>query len=192
MNDQPELKLSDLEGLGLQEFDASEYLEDDEAIAVYLNEALESGDSSLFAAALNDVARARGMTEIARKSGLARESLYKALRPGSQPRMETITRVLMAMNVRLVAQPFARDVEVTPLLKPPMVKQASTTTRKKPLGAEAKKAAIETALEMTAKKVPTRKAPAKKAVVKSPTPRRTAAAKKSEVKQPSAAHRRAA
>lgn len=103
-----ELELSDLDGLDLPEFDASEYLGSDEAIAAYLSEALESDNAALFAVAVNNIARARGMTEIARKSGLARESLYKALRPGSQPRMETMTRVLQAMNLRLIVQPVTQ------------------------------------------------------------------------------------
>lgn len=99
-----ELMLSDLEGLDIDDFDAAEYIGDEQAVAAYLTEALEANDASLFAAAVGNVARARGMTEIARASGLAREGLYKALRPNSQPRMETITRVLGALGVRLVAE----------------------------------------------------------------------------------------
>lgn len=98
------IKLTDLAGLALEDFDPAEYIASDEAAAVYLTEALQANDAAMFAAAVGDVARARGMSEIAKKSGLAREGLYKALRPDSQPRMETMTRVLQAMNVRLVAQ----------------------------------------------------------------------------------------
>lgn len=66
-------------------FDAAEYLDSDEAIAAYLNEAMKDGDPDLLLSALSDIARARGMTKIAEDSGLGRESLYKALRPGAKP-----------------------------------------------------------------------------------------------------------
>ena len=69
---------------------------------------LEENDASLLAAALGDIARARGMSHVAREAGLAREALYKALRPGSAPRFETISRVCEALGIRLVAQPIAR------------------------------------------------------------------------------------
>jgi probable addiction module antidote protein len=89
----------------LPEFDAAEYLDSDEAIAEYLTLVLAENDSSLLAAALGDVARARGMSEIAEATGLAREALYKALRPGAQPRFDTVNRVCAALGVRLVAEP---------------------------------------------------------------------------------------
>lgn len=98
------ITLADLEGLELVEFDPAEYITSDEAAAAYITQALETNDAAVFAAAIGDVARARGMAEIARASGLAREGLYKALRPNSQPRMETLTRVLGALNVRLKAE----------------------------------------------------------------------------------------
>jgi probable addiction module antidote protein len=90
----------------LPEFDITEHLEDDQAIAEYLTIVLEEDDPALLAAALGDVARARGMTEIAKASGIAREALYKALRPESQPRFDTINRVCHALGVKLVAQPI--------------------------------------------------------------------------------------
>jgi probable addiction module antidote protein len=90
----------------LPEFDVTEYLEDDQAIAEYLTIVLEENDSALLAAALGDVARARGMTEIARVSGLTREALYKALRSGAQPRFDTVNRVCHALGLKLVAQPI--------------------------------------------------------------------------------------
>jgi len=89
----------------LPEFDAAEYLNSDEDIAAYLTTVLEDNDPSLLAAALGDIARARGMTQVARDSGITREALYKALRPGSEPRFDTIRRVCAALGVRLVAQP---------------------------------------------------------------------------------------
>lgn len=91
----------------LSEFDATEYLHSEEDIAAYLTAVLEENDSTLLATALGDIARARGMSQIAKDSGIAREALYKALRPyGSKPRFETISRVCAALGVRLVAQPI--------------------------------------------------------------------------------------
>ena len=90
----------------LQEFDAAEYLSTEEKVAAYLTTVLEENDPALLAAAIGDIARARGMTQVAKDSGIAREALYKALRPGSKPRFETISRVCAALGVRLVAQPI--------------------------------------------------------------------------------------
>jgi probable addiction module antidote protein len=88
----------------LPEFDAAPYLDSEAAIAAYLTDILEANDPALLASALGDIARARGMTEIAKASGITREALYKALRPGAQPRFDTISRVCAALGVRLVAQ----------------------------------------------------------------------------------------
>jgi probable addiction module antidote protein len=85
-------------------FDASKYLDDDKSVAEYLTSILEENKPGLLAAALGDVARARGMTEIARASGLSREALYKALRAGADPRFDTIARVLTALGVQLTAR----------------------------------------------------------------------------------------
>lgn len=90
----------------LPEFDATEYLNNEEDVAAYLTAILEENDPALLAAALGDVARARGMSQVAKDAGIAREALYKALRPGSEPRFETIRRVCAALGVRLVAQPI--------------------------------------------------------------------------------------
>ena len=90
----------------LPEFDASEYLNSEEDVAAYLTAVLEEDDSALLAAALGDIARARGMSQVAKDAGIAREALYKALRAGSEPRFETIRRVCAALGVRLVAQPM--------------------------------------------------------------------------------------
>ena len=86
-------------------FDAARYLDSEEAIAAYLTDIIEADDAALLAAALGDIARARGMTEIARSAGITREALYKALRPGSAPRFDTVRRVCAALGVRLVVQP---------------------------------------------------------------------------------------
>jgi probable addiction module antidote protein len=90
----------------LPDFDPAEYLRDEEDVAAYLTAILEENDPALLAAALGDVARARGMTEIAKTSGLSREALYKSLRPNAHPRFETVTRVCSALGVKLVAQPM--------------------------------------------------------------------------------------
>lgn len=82
-------------------FDASEFLDSEEAIAEYLAAALEDPDPGLFVAALGDVAKARGMSQIAREAGLGRESLYKALSPGSKLRYETVRKVMDVLGVRL-------------------------------------------------------------------------------------------
>jgi probable addiction module antidote protein len=87
-------------------FDAANYLTDEASIAAYLDAVLESEDPDLLLLALGDVARARGMTDVARKAGLGRESLYKALTPGAQPRLPTVMKVLHALGLRLRVQPL--------------------------------------------------------------------------------------
>ena len=91
----------------LPEFDMAEHLDGDQAIAEYLTIVMEENDSSELTHALGVIARARGMSEVARAAGLTREALYKALRPNSQPRFDTIARVCNALGVKLVAQPAA-------------------------------------------------------------------------------------
>jgi probable addiction module antidote protein len=92
----------------LPEFDITEMLQSEQDIAEYLSLVLEEGDPALLAATLGDIARARGMTQMAQDAGMGREALYKALRPGASPRFETIARVCKALGVKLVAQPVAR------------------------------------------------------------------------------------
>lgn len=90
----------------LPTYDPADYLKSEQAIAAFLNDFLEDGDSAMLAEALGIAARARGMTEVASKAGIARESLYKALRADSQPRLDTILKVMSAFGVRLVVQPI--------------------------------------------------------------------------------------
>ena len=85
----------------LPAFDAAPCLDSDEAIAAYLTDILQANDAGLLSAALGDIARARGMTDIAKAAGITREALYKALRPGSAPRFDTVNRVCIALGVRL-------------------------------------------------------------------------------------------
>ena len=82
-------------------FDASDYLDSEEAIAEYLTAALEDKNPDVFLAAISDVAKTRGMASIAKNTGLGRESLYKALAPGAKPRYETILKVLHSLGVKI-------------------------------------------------------------------------------------------
>jgi probable addiction module antidote protein len=86
-------------------WDAAEHLKNDEDMAAYLEAALHEGDASLIAAALGDIARAKGMSKIAMDAGLGRESLYKALSPQGNPEFATIMKVVAALGLRLHATP---------------------------------------------------------------------------------------
>jgi probable addiction module antidote protein len=85
-------------------FDAARYLTDDAAVAEYVTAVLEADDPDLLLLALADIARARGMAEVAKEAGLGRESLYKALSPGAKPRFDTVLKVARALGVRLSAR----------------------------------------------------------------------------------------
>ena len=82
-------------------WDAAEHLKTDDSIALYLEAVFEDGDPALIAAALGDVARAKGMTRIASEAGLGRESLYKALSPDGNPELATVLKVLRALGLSL-------------------------------------------------------------------------------------------
>ena len=84
------------------------HLNTEEAMVTYLEAALEDGDAAVIAAALGDVARAKGMTKVARKAGLGRESLYKALSPNGNPEFATVLRVIEALGLKLHAAPARR------------------------------------------------------------------------------------
>ena len=86
-------------------FDAADYLDDEETIAEYLTAALEDPNPDIFLVAVRDVARSRGMAQLARDTGLGRESLYKALSPGAKPRYDTMLKVLHALGVKLHVEP---------------------------------------------------------------------------------------
>ena len=86
-------------------FDAAQYLDNEKVMAAYLKEVMETGNNELFLSALGDIAKARGMTEVAKASGLSRESLYKAVRPGSKPQYETIDRIVHALGLKLTVSP---------------------------------------------------------------------------------------
>ena len=82
-------------------WDAAAHLRTHEDIANYLEAVFEDGDPALVAAALGDIARAKGMTKIARATGLGRESLYKALSPGGNPELATVLKVMRALGLKL-------------------------------------------------------------------------------------------
>lgn len=84
-------------------WDAAEHLETEEDMAAYLEAALEDGDPAVVAAALGDIARAKGMSQIARETGLGRENLYKALSPDGNPEFSTVLKVVRALGLRLHA-----------------------------------------------------------------------------------------
>lgn len=86
-------------------FDAADYLTDEATIAEYLTAALDDPNPDLFLVAVRDVARARGMTQLAKDTGLGRESLYKALTPGAKPRYDTVLKIMHALGVKLTAAP---------------------------------------------------------------------------------------
>ncbi len=81
-------------------FDVADYLENGQVMAEYLSAAVEDPNPDVFLAALGDVARARGMAQIAEEAGLGPESLYKALSTGAHPRYETVSAVLHALGVK--------------------------------------------------------------------------------------------
>ena len=87
----------------LSPFDAAKFLDSEEAVAEFINAALETGEPAVLIRALGEVARAQGMARVAKRSGLGRESLCKALQPSSHPRLETIMRVAKALGIRLHA-----------------------------------------------------------------------------------------
>lgn len=126
----------------LRPFDASRYLDTEDAVAGYLAEALETNDAEFIAEAIGTVARARGMTQLAKASGMSREQLYRSFGRGANPTLKTMLRVMKAMNVTLTATPASAEGAT---------KRKQTTVRKAPTKkASAKKA------------VASKKAPAKK------------------------------
>lgn len=88
-------------------FDAADYLDDNETIAAYLSAALTDPDPDVFLVAVKDVARARGMSQLAKDTQLGRESLYKALSAGAKPRYDTMIKVINALGVQLQVVPVA-------------------------------------------------------------------------------------
>lgn len=90
----------------ITEFDLAALLDSEEAISEYLSQVLAEGDTDELIRAVGHVAKARGMAQIARDSGLGRASLYKAFAPGAKPRFDTVVKVMRAMGVELAAHPL--------------------------------------------------------------------------------------
>lgn len=89
-------------------FDAAEYLTDAKAIAAYLNDALENGSPEELIAALGTVARAKGMSQVARDAGLGRESLYKALNGSTSPAFVTVSKVMASLGLKVAVAPLVK------------------------------------------------------------------------------------
>jgi probable addiction module antidote protein len=87
-------------------FDVADFLNDEETIAEYLSMALEDPNPEMLLLAVKNIARARGMTQLAQDAGLGRESLYKALSEGAKPRYDTVLKVVRALGVKLHAEPI--------------------------------------------------------------------------------------
>jgi probable addiction module antidote protein len=93
-------------------WDASEHLGSEEEVFAYINAAFEDGDPALVAAALGDVARARGMTQIAKAAGVSRESLYRALSAEGNPEFATILKVMKALQLQVSVSRVGQASEV--------------------------------------------------------------------------------
>lgn len=85
-------------------WDPTEHLDSAEAIAAYVEAAFEDGDPALIAAVIGDVARARGMTQLAKEAGVSRETIYKAFSEGGNPTLETLTGVIRALGLKLTVR----------------------------------------------------------------------------------------
>ena len=90
--------------LEIERYDAADYLKDEQDVLAYLNAALDDGHPDVIAQAIGNVARARGMSRIAKRCGLGRESLYKSLSDKGNPEFRTVVSVLKAMGIRLRAE----------------------------------------------------------------------------------------
>lgn len=89
--------------LKVTDFDAAEYLDSPEVAIEYLNQAFASGEPALINAAIGDVARARGMSNVAKAAKLGRQSLYKALDKDGNPTVDTLVKVMSALGLKLTA-----------------------------------------------------------------------------------------
>jgi probable addiction module antidote protein len=90
----------------LSKFDAAKYLDDPETIAAYLTEALATDDPEFICLALDTIAKAKGMTKVAKETGLSRESLYKSLSGTTKPEFDTVRKVIGSFGLKLVAEPI--------------------------------------------------------------------------------------
>ena len=90
----------------ISKFDAADYLKTPEVIAAYLTEAFETNDAAYICTALDTVARAKGVGDVAKATGLSRESLYKTFKETAKPEFDTVRRVMQSFGVKLVAEPI--------------------------------------------------------------------------------------
>lgn len=107
-------------------YDTANYLTTIEHIAGYLEAVLEDGNPELVAAALGDIARSKGMTQLARATGLGRESLYKALSPNGNPELATVLKVVRALGMTLTVKPIPVRPKTRRRTKSPQVVAAGT------------------------------------------------------------------
>jgi probable addiction module antidote protein len=96
----------------ISKFDAADYLKTPIAIAAYLTEAFETNDAAYICTALDTVARAKGMGDVAKATGLSRESLYKTFKETAKPEFDTVRKVMMSFGVKLVAEPIDESQKV--------------------------------------------------------------------------------
>jgi len=115
--------------LKTRKFDVAKFLETDQDVALYLSEALETGDAAYVAHAFGAGARARGMAKVARKTGLGRESLYKALSGQGNPELATVLRVAKALGMELEAKPVGARAARAKSPKRKIAKRGSVARR---------------------------------------------------------------
>jgi probable addiction module antidote protein len=115
--------------LKTRKFDVAKFLGTDQDIALYLSEALETGDAAYVAHAFGAVARTRGVAKVARQTGLGRESLYKALSGQGNPELATVLRVAKALGIALAAKPVGRQSAGAKIAKPKTAKHRSASKR---------------------------------------------------------------
>lgn len=97
--------------LETRKWDAADYLDSEEAVFAYIEAAFEDGDTAVIAHALGNVARARGMSGVAKEAGVTREALYKGLTENGDPRLSTFLGVLKALGIGLAAKPTAKATD---------------------------------------------------------------------------------
>ena len=117
--------------LQLTTFDVADYLDSEEAIAGYLSQVMADGDDDELLRALGHVAKARGMSQLAKDAGVGRESLYKALKPGATPGYATVGKVVRALGLRMAVKPAAKQKATAAAKKPAKPKTSVTVAAAK-------------------------------------------------------------
>jgi probable addiction module antidote protein len=107
-NEDARYRLKDLDGIeGLDDFDVTQSLTSDETIAAYISDVISSGNQALINEAFKNILKVKGVAAVAEKAGLSREGTYKALRPSSKPRFETVAALLDALGMEIKVVPKA-------------------------------------------------------------------------------------